>query len=444
MQSSRPKIQPKKLMIHYSDSDLTSSQSSSSSPSPTSSTPTSSRGRVKRRRSTIDKAYTGKERTNSNTSFAGIFGLLGSTTATVTRNGQSEEFKASIIVQGTSSLTNSSDDDLRELRRRIYREASAVKSYKKIKQVVESSQTGSPLKVSTPQGSILHRAEKNGHHSGITISIFNNSLTSPIPHNTPIKSVSAKAIESEANKENITLNTSPVKTRTIMITPDMFAKTAKEKELNGTSRNQNRVMKQSELIDDAKASAHELAKAAELDDGQLEWHWLHLVSNYVEGKRGQAPGNLVAGTSFGNLEMVPFEAQLKKISKAYPDGYLLTVSAYMVQGENKASQPAYTQLAYRITYEIETSDFTTRFEFNPQRKTAPHISYLGFVSAIFSGMLNFYANKPAEISSNQKFFTPTSGARSKMFMTPLTVIEKCKEQKSDNSVQTNGRKNNLG
>jgi len=283
--------------------------------------------------------------------------------------GKKVEFKIAALVNKdvmTSQL--STPTILRKLKRKF----STISGHSKVSEVLEFSAAGSPLKIQTPGRTILARHKRLG-----VIDTFTNLPVDPKaeaklalpPQSQFHRSASCLAIKPPAeNKKEIT----------ILITPELLKKSAGERRRNNNRRvcSQNKVMVKVGKSE-KEGSATNYAQATELFSEELMFEWLHLANYKVLGSQAQEEKNLVGGTDHANTDMIPFEDQLSRLTKLFPQGFSLYVEAEMVDQ---------TQIASVIRFRIETEVFAYTAEFNAQTPTRPHIKNKEFIDSMTAAL----------------------------------------------------------
>lgn len=164
--------------------------------------------------------------------------------------------------------------------------------------------------------------------------------------------------------------TQNIKTQSVLITPQLLKKSEKEYADNHYQRvtDQNSQMAKDGKSNHASATANAIEAGFYLQN--IPWEWLHLVAYMILASLSQHEGNLVGGTSHANTGMMFAEGEIEFLSKHYPDGFNLKVSANMVEN---------TQHASSIHFDIITKNLTLPFIFNAQDPNKPHIDYQEYI-----------------------------------------------------------------
>lgn len=227
-------------------------------------------------------------------------------------------------------------------------------------------QLGSPLTVKTPGGSRYTLKQKMGPLAfyGEEDADQSNENDNPQTTTSPAELTFSDEFIESAAYQAIKEIRDDAKHRIFSVTQESLSQTQRAFADAGYKRHisQNRVMASSSSSSQ-DASATRYATAGELYNGTVRWEWLHLVAHAIEGPESQTDSNLVAGTMHANTNMMFVEGTMNYLSRMYPEGFTLNIRADLMPGSH---------IATKITYTIETKDFSLAFDFDAQTTTKPH------------------------------------------------------------------------
>lgn len=261
-----------------------------------------------------------------------------------------------------------------------------VSSNRPIARICNLSDKFSPMKVSTPGGTTLHRERQFG-----SLSFFSNRVST---------------FRSSSHYHN--LSNAMIKMQQMTVTAT---------QLNATqAENHKRVPSQNQV---KGQSAKEHAAEKKINIQNFKWEWLHLVANMIAGKKSQTDDNLVGGSNHSNTDMMIVENNMKYLAKHYPQGFDIEVSAMMIDD---------TDVAAKINYNIKTADFSLPFEFDALVESKPHIALNEYIHRFIEALVksreqqscsssstttsnNFYSKKMLAMQSQDAAMT--SGTKNK-------------------------------
>ncbi|MBI2785357.1 MAG: hypothetical protein HYX60_03220 [Legionella longbeachae] len=263
---------------------------------------------------------------------------------------------------------------IRDFKKRLSNKLTQHPYHRPIEKVIKTTSSGSPLVIETPGKSVLNRSRRMGF-----IYFFDNQLTSP--NLTPEKKkLSGDSLFFKSSPyEAIQSKKVPKKYQTIDISTKLLNASKQKIKRNNNQRqiSQNKVMVNTG-VKESKGSATQYVKATQLFDPHTKQEWLHLVAHRILATAAQHVDNLVSGTPHANTEMMMVEDCLEYLSKAYPEGFKLTVEADLIEQ---------THIAHSIQFTIETEDFILPFSFNAQQSLIPNFQDVLYVRSVIESLL---------------------------------------------------------
>lgn len=257
-----------------------------------------------------------------------------------------------------------------------------VKSFRKLDKVINFSPNGSPTKGTTPDGkTVLTRTKKIGF-----LSFYDNRAVTPHANLTSQTSIDPKSefYNSESYQALIQISES-VKKQEALINAELLKKT-RDENAQKSGRSQNKVMvKKGKKPNEGSANIHANATKLFRFEIPMQWQWAHLIPHFVWGDKSQSADVLVGATKPSNIDMDSVEAQLKKLSAAYPQGFTLIAEATLIPG---------THIGITMKYFIKTKDFCLPFEFDLQTPNQPHVSQAAYLHHLVKTMINQMKEPP--------------------------------------------------
>lgn len=325
-----------------------------------------------------------KSRQNSTKNHTNILALRALTDKNIVGiDGKTELLKTAAIFNIDRVTTNLSPD---EIHQSLMTAVGEIPTHRPIDAIVSTTKNGSPKEVTTPNKTKLKRVARfsifdvfSNHPASIGVDSIEIKNKLPNPNDffqTEVYKSIKKALILEKKVE-------------ITVTEAMYKKTKRDFHANGKNRSesQNKIMVKSGFS--AKdGSATEYVNKTILFKN-IRWEWVHLVAYMILGKESQHVDNLVAGSDHANTEMMFAEAELKYLSKLYPEGVTLEISANLIKN---------THIATHIQYTIKTKDFSIPIVFNAQTPNKPHICYQQYFHALVKSLAKTILMKAKIIS----------------------------------------------
>lgn len=329
--------------------------------------------------------------------------------------------KVSCVLEQGKSLENIQAEVEKSLKQK-FTELSPYRPARKIK----FSKQGSPISIETPGKTVLQRSLSIG-----VMHFFSNDKEE---HTNPKQSVEALAVDSAFYDSDAYKHLKEIhdtyKFQQVTVNKALLAATEKE----AIKNQRRRVKSQAQVlaVDNKKqslkaASANYYANAMQVFSQNIKWEWLHMIAHMILGQASQQPNNLVGGTFGANTAMHIVEANLSKLSKAYPQGFNLAVHVALIPN---------THFATKITYTISTDDFTLPFVFDAQNVNTPHVTYKLLFDKFIDTLLETIAtHKDSTVS--KKLFTEEKKSSSLFFNRKK---EADKEQELSQPIEENKHK----
>lgn len=280
--------------------------------------------------------------------------------------------------------------------------------------------TGSVIKVTTPEGTELHRRSRLGmvdvfsNHRSV---LANSSIRRQLDFSADQSNAQINQLKDDFFKSDIYKNIKKImsgkntKERKIKLTREQLQKTKKEHAANNYRRpisqndvmavNKKRAKKSKKSAPSASAEKYivESGVYGILQEHNVRCEWLHLIAYSFLGLSAQDDNNLVGGSEYANTEMMFVEDLAKRLALKYPQGVDVIVKADLMPG---------THIAKKINYSITTPDYSLAFEFMPDAVTKPHMVIEKYLSKIVEAAEQAAAEKKQESQSSMSLLSSYS------------------------------------
>ncbi|EKD72049.1 MAG: hypothetical protein ACD_46C00023G0003 [uncultured bacterium] len=302
----------------------------------------------------------------------------------IDESGVKKQIKTTMMVE--TSITQ--NYPLEALKENLGENLQSITTFTPVKNITAVSEFSSPTVIESEHGNILKRVAKYG-----PVSLFSNDPTYSLVEST----ATVNQLDSENNFFHsdvylaIKKTQDQCKQQSTRITQKNLENTKKENKKHGSTRSQNKEMAETGFSP-ALASATQYAAATQVFS-HVRWEWLHLIAHAIEGSKTQQAGNLVAGTTHANTDMIFIEREMQYLASHYPQGFSLEIKANLIPS---------THIATTIEYTIKTDDFTIPFTFNAQATNQPHILYKDYIHSLIKALIETKTNNDEDQTTKSK------------------------------------------
>lgn len=274
-------------------------------------------------------------------------------------------------------------------------EVNRAATYRPVKTVTKLSKNDSPLKVMTPNKTVLKRVSRIG-----PISCFSNDPDRVRVDLFNVKKPT-KAYLKSALREKLVDVSGTTKAQETTVSQKSLKKIAKRNKKHKGKRSvtQNRFMAKAEF-NKKYGSATLHAQEAGLADSSECYEHSHLVAHSLmpKEKKAQRPENIVMASSSSNTEVIAIEQATRELCQENKHRF-----AYKVRATHTA------HFGLTEEYEIQSGKFKMVMDLNPQTKNKPHQDHVYYIKHAIKQTHDVVRKAPKQAVSTTQAVSASQG-----------------------------------